>query len=102
MVSLAIAFETLLTDGYAPGVKNRVISRVGVCLKGKKGVGDYKAAVGSIMEARGAIVHNGSSARQVEITKSQAAFALCVMELTNRLDSLPTVSGSPIGDILDS
>ncbi|WP_067916475.1 MULTISPECIES: HEPN domain-containing protein [unclassified Sulfitobacter] len=101
VVSLAVAFETLLTDGYLRGgVKDRVERRLRISLRGKRGVGDYVDAVISIMQARGEIVHNGSTLQEAEVIKAQAAFALCFEDVVGRLPGLGSSLDQPIGKVL--
>jgi len=100
VVALAVAFETLLTDAYAPGVSARIQRRVRICLRRKHGIEDYLAAVVSVMEARGAIVHNGSTLREAEVIKAQAAFALCFEAVVAHLPHVGTSLDQPIGAML--
>ena len=100
VVALAVAFETLLTDSYAKGVAARVERRLRVCLRGRHGIDDYVAAVTSIMQARGEIVHNGSTVQEAAIIKAQAAFSLCFEDVANRLPSLGTSMDQPLGKVL--
>jgi hypothetical protein len=100
VVALAVAFETLLTDYYSPGVSARIQRRVRICLKGRHGIAEYLAAVISIMKARGAIVHNGSSVQEAEIIKAQAAFALCFGAVTDKLQNIGSSIDNPIGVLL--
>ncbi|WP_211236026.1 HEPN domain-containing protein [Leisingera aquimarina] len=100
VVALAVAFETLLTDAYAPGVSARVRKRIRICLKGKHGIDDYVDAVRSIMEARGEIVHNGSTIKEVAVIKAQAAFALCLEDVASRLPNLGRSLDQPVGKML--
>ncbi len=95
-----MAFETLLTDAYAPGVSARIQRRVRICLRRKHGIGDYLAAVVSVMQARGAIVHNGSTVREADIVKAQAAFAFCFEAVVAQLPHLGTSLDPPIGTML--
>lgn len=100
VVALAIAFETLLTDHYAGGVRDRVRRRVAICLKGRHGVTKYLEAVTAIMEARGAIVHHGSTVKVADRTSAQVAFAYCFEAIVDRLPSLGNRLDQPIGDLL--
>ncbi|WP_204307099.1 HEPN domain-containing protein, partial [Klebsiella aerogenes] len=45
IVALAVAFETLLTDQYAPAIAERLRRRIGICIKGVPGVANYQASV---------------------------------------------------------
>lgn len=100
VVALAVAFETLLTDAYANGVRDRIERRTRICLRGKHGVSAYVAATLSVMEARGAIVHNGSTTKIADIIKAQAAFALCFVDLVDRLPNLAQTLDQPVARIL--
>ena len=100
VVALAIAFETLLTDHYAPGVATRVKRRVRICLRGRHGVADYADGVHSIMKARSAIAHTGSMLYNADCLKAQAAFALCFSALVAKLPQLGPSQDRPIGLLL--
>lgn len=100
VVALAVAFETLLTDAYAPGVSARVLKRLRICLRNKHGIDNYVDAVKSIMEARGEIVHNGSTIKEASVIKAQAAFALCFENVASRLPNLGQSLDRPVGRIL--
>jgi hypothetical protein len=100
IVWLAVAFETLLTDYYAPQVNARIERRVGVCLKGTAGVRKYTRAVAELFEHRGAIVHQGRAAGDLDLLKPRRAYILCLQRIASLLDSLPRESGRPIGDLL--
>lgn len=100
VVALAVAFETLLTDSYARGVAERVRRRLRLCLKGRHGIDAYVDAVNSVMEARGEIVHNGSTLQAAEIIKAQAAFALCFEVVAGRLTNLGLSLDQPVGKVL--
>ncbi|SEM24777.1 hypothetical protein SAMN05443999_1175 [Roseovarius azorensis] len=100
VVALAVAFETLLTDAYARGVAERVKRRLRICLKGRRGIDEYIDAVNSVMEARGEIVHNGSTVKEAEIIKAQAAFALCFEDVAGRLPNLGNNLDRPVGRVL--
>ena len=100
IVALAIAFETLLTDHYAPGVAARVTRRIRICLRGRHGVAEYADAVSSVMKNRGAIVHTGSTLDNADLLKAQAAFALCFHALVTKLSILGTSPDHPIGNLL--
>lgn len=100
IVALAVAFETLLTDSYALGVAERVRRRLRICLKGRHGIDAYVDAVKSVMEARGEIVHNGSTVKDAEIIKAQAAFAFCFEDIAGRLPNLGRSLDQPVGKVL--
>lgn len=100
VVAIAVAFETLLTDTYQIGVADRIERRVGLCLKGVRGVDDYKKAVLALYHARSEIVHSGSLGQQANLVVGQAAFARCFIVLVSRLDGWTPVANAPIRDLL--
>ena len=100
VVALAIAFETLLTDHYSGGVRDRVGRRIAICLKGRQGVRRYVDSVTTVMEARGAIVNNGSTVKMTDRTSAQVAFAFCFEAIVDRLPSLGNRLDQPIGELL--
>ncbi len=100
IVSLAVAFETLLTDYYAPGVTERIIRRVGLCLRGMHGVSVYKAAVEAISHTRGEIVHTGQMTNQADIRRAQAAFARCFCMIANNVQVLSSGMAEPMRQIV--
>jgi len=100
IVALAVAFETLLTDAYMPGVMARVVRRLCICLKGRHGIVKYVDSVVSVMKARGAIVHNGSTLNTADLIKAQAAFALCFEAVVSLLPNLGSNLDQPVGRIL--
>jgi hypothetical protein len=100
IVWLAVAFETLLTDHYAPQVNARIERRVGICLRGTAGVRKYTRAVAELFEHRGAIVHQGSAPDELNLLMPRRAYILCFQHIASLLDTLPRTSGSPIGNLL--
>lgn len=91
IVNLAVAFETLLTDKYDRGVLARVKRRVCICLKGKRAIQRYIGAVESVMDARGDILHTGSTVKKADVDKARAAFVFCVIHWEERWDNLEVV-----------
>ena len=101
VVSLAVAFETLLTDHYKRGVVEHIERRVGICLKGVKGVSKYKASVKEIYYGRSEIVHSGSLDQSVNIAQARVAFALCFCAVSDRLATWAPVDNEPLRDLLN-
>lgn len=101
VVSLAVAFETLLTDHYKRGVANHIERRVGICLKGVKGVSKYKANVRKIYYGRSEIVHSGSLDQSVNIAQARVAFALCFCAVSDRLATWVPVDNEPLRNLLN-
>lgn len=100
IVALAVAFETLLTDSYQPGVAERIIRRVGICLKGFPGIAEYRQSVMEVYYARGSIVHTGELGQAANVTKAQAAFARCFCSITSRLASWTPTANDPMKTLL--
>lgn len=100
IVALAVAFETLLTDHYAPGSAARIERRVGICLNGYSNVELYQSSVLAVYYARSEIVHTGDGGHRTEIQRAQAAFALCFYEVASRLDRLDRKMVDPIRELL--
>lgn len=101
IVNLAVAFETLLADGYESKQNERMKRRVRICLRGRPGVGDYADAVYAVMRARGAIVHNGTTLQVTDINKARAAFALCIEHIAAVLPTLATGVSKPMESLLN-
>lgn len=102
VVALAIALETLLTDFYSSGVRDRITDRVRLCLTSDIDVEVYRDAVKDLFESRGAIVHLGDAAMPQSFLKARQAYVLCFLEVVQRLDRLPTESVKPIADLLQA
>jgi hypothetical protein len=100
IVWLAVAFETLLTDHYAPQVNARIERRVNICLAGMTGARKYSRAVAELFEHRGAIVHQGRATGDLDLLTPRRAYILCLQHVASLLDHLPRESGSPIGTLL--
>jgi hypothetical protein len=100
VISLAIAFEALLMDAYASGVTARLHRRVGLALKGVKGVRKYRAIVVDLFKARGAIVHSGSTDIKLDMVQARRAYIECFIILAGKLKNLPAKGDHPMGHLL--
>ncbi|SDB48491.1 HEPN domain-containing protein [Belnapia rosea] len=100
VVALAVAFETLLTDHYGPGVADRIQRRVGICLKSVPGVVAYKDSVVAIYHARSEIVHSGELGQATNIVRAQVAFVRCFCAVAKRLATWLPTSNEPMRDLL--
>ncbi|WP_457092715.1 hypothetical protein [Microvirga sp. P5_D2] len=101
IVALAVAFETLLTDHYAPGGAARIARRIGICLKSDPKVREYQASAIAVYHARSEIVHSGDGGHKTEITSAQAAFAKCFIDVASRLNQLNRKMVDPIRELLN-
>ena len=99
IVSLAIAFEMLLTDIFSSGVRARVVRRTRILLKGTRGIRKMTRAVELLYAARGDIVHTGERAGEVPLREARRAFVHAFVSLVGRLRHLSTSSSAPLGDL---
>ncbi len=99
IISMAIAFEMILTDSYAKGVTARIIRRSKLCLRGVHGARKYAAAVKELYEARGAVVHSGSTSAKVDLAIVRQAFVHTFVALARRVETLSPNSVSPMADL---
>lgn len=99
IISLAIAYEMLLTDNYSPGVTERIIRRVKLVLRSVPRVRSLVASVKDLYEARGGIVHSGMSRLEVDLPLARKAYVHVFVELASRLPSLPDASSTPMKDL---
>jgi hypothetical protein len=98
-VSLATAFEMLLTDHYAGGVAETLARRTGLLLSGVRGGTGYQQAVRDVYKARSDIVHAGAGAHSAELIEAQRAFALVFARLAPRIANLSQRSQAPIAEL---
>jgi len=98
-VSLATAFEMLLTDHYAGGVDETLERRTGLLLTGVRGRTGYERVVRDVYKARSEIVHAGSGAGVGDLVDAQRAFALVFAKLAPRIAKLSARSQAPIAEL---
>ncbi|MGE0327255.1 MAG: hypothetical protein AB7K71_18380 [Polyangiaceae bacterium] len=99
VVSLAVSFEMLLTDGYAQNVKARLLRRTRKLLRGVAGVRAYTKAVEDLYSARGAIVHAGSTQQSVDLQIARRAFVHAFVVMVEALPNLSATSQAPMKDL---
>lgn len=85
VVALAIAFETLLSDYYAPGVTATILARLRRSLKGVRNIVQMHAAVGELFAARGSILHLGTANNPTSFGLSQRAYIFAFREVMKRV-----------------
>jgi hypothetical protein len=100
IVNLAVAFEVLLTDFYAPGVAERVPQHLSLALRGVKKQGKYTAEVGKLYVARSQAVHTAEIQQEVDMTVARQAFVFAFLAITQRLSKLSTSAQEPIKELL--
>ena len=98
-ISLAIAFEMLLTDNYANGVNERIVRRVGLLLRGVAGVRRWVKTVEELYRARGGIVHSGTSNLKVDLHLARQAYIHTFLRLTEKLQTTRIQSPNPIKNL---
>ena len=94
-VSLATAFEMLLTDSYG-AVGATLTRRTGLLLRGVPGTRAMQAAVRNLYDSRSAMVHRGSDDALHDIDQARRAYVLCLVELVERLPQLTSSAAEPI------
>ncbi len=98
-MALSTAFEMLLTDSYG-AVTATLNRRARLVLTGTSGVKNMVCAVVKTYNARSSVVHTGSD-MDVDLALARKAFALCFVELVERLPHLSVKSATPIADLTD-
>ncbi|MBI2267539.1 MAG: hypothetical protein HYU64_20615 [Armatimonadetes bacterium] len=96
IVSLAMAFEILLTDSYSSGVQKRIVDRLSLLLKGVRGIRAFKKALGDVYEKRGEYVHSGSIDDSINMGEAQIAFICAFVRLVSLVEKLPNRHQEPI------
>lgn len=97
-VSLATAFELLLTDSFG-GVRVTLQRRTRLLLRGVAGTRAMQRAVGDLYVSRSEIVHAGKDDAPVDMAAARKAFVLCFVALAERLDTLSPRSEAPVRDL---
>ncbi|MET8197121.1 hypothetical protein ABZU22_25220 [Micromonospora sp. NPDC005222] len=95
VISLATAFEMLLTDRFEGGVKARLMNRTQTLLRGVNGTRRYQAAVDALYVARSETVHEGKVSR-LDLYDARQAFVLCFLEIMRRLPQLREDQPNPM------
>jgi hypothetical protein len=99
-VSLAIAFETLLTDAYAKGIARRIERRAKICLKGVHGKEKFVRSILNTYYLRSDITHSGSSEQDLDLVRAQAGFARCFCYVSSRLQNVNKRMNEPLREII--
>ena len=98
-VALATAFEMLLLDSTG-GIRNALVRRSKLLLKGTPGTKAMQAAVGDLYAARNALVHAGDDDGEADIARAREAYVRCFVEITHRLPALNRQTATPLGDLI--
>jgi Apea-like HEPN len=95
VLSLATAFEMLLTDSYSPDVAKRLRRRTKLLLRGVRGTIRYQQAVEDLYYARNRTVHAGTE-ESLDLSDARRAFVLAFIALMPRVSGLTGSELSPI------
>lgn len=97
-VSLAIAFEILLTDSYGRGITDQIVRRVSLVLRGVPYKNDRTRAVRELFAARGEVVHRGRD-EAFDLRPAQKAYVAVFSRLAPALATVKPQSNAPLRDV---
>ena len=100
VVSLSIAFETLLIDRRFARISDRLVKRADICLNGRKNAKKLSNAVGELYQQRNKIVHSGRPEAEINLLNARRAYVWCLEYITRQLHALPETSSAPISELL--
>ncbi|WP_396593824.1 hypothetical protein [Brevundimonas sp. R86498] len=100
IVSLAVAFESLLIDSYASGVTGRIVDRAIHILKAEGQPAPVQEIVRKLFSARGDIVHAGSTSTTLNLPLAREAYAFCLLHLLGRIGHVSETTTTAVGDML--
>jgi hypothetical protein len=101
IVSLAVAFEMMLTDGASPGaIAAKLQRRVRILLRGRAGVLRYAEAVHDLYKQRNSVVHAGIVTSTSDLAQVRRCFALCFVELARRSTLLAPSAEEPMRELI--
>jgi hypothetical protein len=99
-IFLATAFEMLLTDSYASGVKARLSRRYSLATATLADAATLQPFVAALYTKRSEIVHQGRVDGELDLRSAQKAFAYAFIGVVSALDKLPNKSSEPVAMIL--
>lgn len=100
IINLCIAFEVLLTDHYRGGMRQMLRKHLQLALRGTPGTKVMQEQLEALYNARSTAVHQGTVGDAPDLGVLRKAFALAFVAITEKLPHLPSVSGTPILDLL--
>lgn len=98
IVNLAVAFEVLLTDSYAPGVGRRMSERIGKLLGGED-VKKYDSII-KLYEKRNVYVHSGVAGGEFDMGLAQDAYVRVFLKIIAKIDNVSGKDGKPIKQLV--
>jgi hypothetical protein len=99
VISLAIAFESLLTDSYSGGVTRRILRRARICLDRAGAPVDWNAEIARLFDARGKFVHSGFGPEALNLQTPRLAYFACLSAVVDAAQ-VATLSDPVIGGLL--
>lgn len=99
-ISLATAFEMLLTDHYGDP-SGTIARRTQILLRGVRGTEALQHAVRTMYTARSELVHQGNEDVEVDLVLARQAYVRCFIALSDRFESIDPGWTQPIGQLLD-
>lgn len=100
-ISLATAFEQLLTHGETKKVIARGKKRIKLLLEGQAGANRFAVAFERLYEARCEVLHQGRMRTEYDIVEARRTYLDCFIALVPYLDQLDPHRGRPLLDLLD-
>lgn len=98
-VSLSTAFEMLLTDHYGK-VKATLVRRSKELMRGQRGTRAMQRAIGDLYVSRSEFVHCAVQTTSADMHLARRAYSHCFLELSKRIDQIPTATPTPVGDVV--
>ena len=95
VLSLAIAFEMLLTDSSGRDMTDQIVRRVGIVLRSVPHVRRNERAVRELFSVRGDIVHKGQEATK-DLRPARRAYAAVFLPVALGLPAVEPTSSEPI------
>lgn len=99
-VALSTAFEMLLTDHYGQ-VKATLVRRGKRLMRGQRGTRAMQRAIEDLYVSRSEFVQGAEQTTVADMYLARRAYALCFLELAKRIDQIPRITSTPVGDVVD-
>jgi hypothetical protein len=96
IISLATAFEMLLLDEFASGVKDRLVSRLRTILSGVAGTRSYQEALYDLYEERSSLVHAGTPTEKTKLALCQRAYVMAFLRMMRNVEKIPPKHARPM------
>lgn len=101
VVSMAVAFETLLMDFFIRGANGQtIVERAQRCMRRSKATARSGQIVADLFDARNAIVHTGATEADIDLRRAGRAYARCLAFVVARTARAKNGSRTPMADIV--